>query len=193
MLGTHVPNCPQRHLMQAQKSRPDAQPCDRAQQPAQVVARRTANRVQRIAQHALEPATIQPVIRLQMPDRRLHRLAPLQPASLLLTQALVTAPVNDLHTRVVIRPRLCKTSTAVFTPNSKGLWRAISSSRLSTGCAMALSCTVVSTITRSNSSGFDGPDAHGRVDRGLEHLLQALLAHRCAAAITYGAVLQGLG
>jgi hypothetical protein len=30
---------------------------------------------------------------------------------------------------------------------------AISSNRLSTGCAMAFSCTVVSTITRSNSLG----------------------------------------
>jgi hypothetical protein len=34
------------------------------------------------------------------------------------------------------------------------LWRAISSRRLSTGCAMAFSCTVVSTITRSSSVGL---------------------------------------
>ena len=34
------------------------------------------------------------------------------------------------------------------------LWRASSSKRLSTGCAMAFSCTVESTITRSSSTGL---------------------------------------
>lgn len=32
---------------------------------------------------------------------RLHRLAPLQPAPLLLAQAFVAAPVNDLHAWIV--------------------------------------------------------------------------------------------
>ena len=52
--------------------------------------------MQRITQRALQPAPIHPVIGLQVPDGRLDRLAPAQPALLLRTQALVPASVNDL-------------------------------------------------------------------------------------------------
>ena len=50
---------------------------------------------------ALQPAPIQPVVGLRVPDGRLQRLAPLQPAPLLLAQALVAAPMDDLHAGVV--------------------------------------------------------------------------------------------
>ena len=62
------------------------------------------------------------------------------------------------------------------------LWRAISSSRLSTGWAMALDCTVESTITRSRSAGLDGLDLDGAVDGGLEQLLDAVLAEQAPEA-----------
>ena len=67
---------------------------------------------------------------------------------------------------------------AALTP----LCRAISSSRLSTGCAMALDCTVLSTITRSVSAGKDGLDLHRRLNRGLEHLFQPVLAQQAPKA-----------
>ena len=57
--------------------------------------------MQRVSERALEPATIKPMIGLQVPNGRLHRLAPLQPAPLLLAQALVPSPMNDLHAWVV--------------------------------------------------------------------------------------------
>ena len=64
-------------------------------------ARRTADRLQPFAQRTFEPTTIQPVVRLQLHDGRLHGLAPLQPPPLWLAQALVAAPMNDLHAQVV--------------------------------------------------------------------------------------------
>ena len=57
--------------------------------------------MQRIAQRTFEPAAIQSVIGLQMPDRRLNGLAQAQPALLLRAQALELAAMNDLRTGVV--------------------------------------------------------------------------------------------
>jgi hypothetical protein len=57
--------------------------------------------MQRIAQRALQPAAIHPVIRLQVSGRGLDGLTPTQPAILLRTQALVLAAVNDLLVAVV--------------------------------------------------------------------------------------------
>ena len=82
-------NCPQIHAG------------DRAYQSAHVAAGSAADRVQRIAQGALQPASIHPVIGLQVPTGRLERLAPTQPAFLLRTQALIPAAVNDLLVGIV--------------------------------------------------------------------------------------------
>ena len=77
-------------------SRATARSSQRRLQPA---AQRT--RTQRVSERALEPAAIKPMVGLQVPNGRLHRLAQLQPAPLLLAQALVPSPVNDLHAWVV--------------------------------------------------------------------------------------------
>jgi len=60
-------------LQQAQKNCPDAQTGDRAQQPAQVVARRATDG---IAERTLEPAAIHAVISLQVSNGRLDGLPP---------------------------------------------------------------------------------------------------------------------
>ena len=73
----------------------------RAQQPAQVVARGTANRVQRIAECGLQSAAVHPVVRLRVPDRRLDRLAPAQPARFAADSGACTCRVNDLLAGVV--------------------------------------------------------------------------------------------
>ena len=57
--------------------------------------------MQGVAQLALEPAAIRPVNRLEVTNRRLHRLSPLEPAALLPGQRLVLAPVDDLNIGVV--------------------------------------------------------------------------------------------
>ena len=54
------------------KNRSYAQPGNRPQQPAQVVARSTADRVQGITERALEPTAIHAVIQLQVADGGLH-------------------------------------------------------------------------------------------------------------------------
>ena len=72
-----------RRVQQVQKKWPQAQTGDRTQQPAQVVARGTADRLHRIAQRALQPAAVYPVIGLEVSDRRLDGLVPTQPALLL--------------------------------------------------------------------------------------------------------------
>ena len=90
-----------RRVQQVQKKWPQAQTGDRTQQPAQVVARGTADRLHRIAQRALQSAAVYPVIGLEVSDRRLDGLAPTQPALLLRTQALELASVDDLLVGVV--------------------------------------------------------------------------------------------
>ena len=57
--------------------------------------------MQRIAELPRKPAPVHAVIRLQMPNRRFHRLPPLEPAALLPGQRLVLAPVDDLDIGVV--------------------------------------------------------------------------------------------
>jgi hypothetical protein len=57
--------------------------------------------MQRIAQFALEPAAIHPVIRFEMTNRRFYRLSSLEPSALLLGQRLVLAAMDDLHLGIV--------------------------------------------------------------------------------------------
>ena len=57
--------------------------------------------MQRIAQLPLKPTAIHPVIRLEMANRRFHRLSSLEPSALLPGQRLVLAAMNDLHPRIV--------------------------------------------------------------------------------------------
>ncbi len=59
--------------------------------------RRAQHCVQRIAVRSLQPAPIHAVVVLQVSDGRLHRLASLQPAALLICQAFELAPVDDLN------------------------------------------------------------------------------------------------
>ena len=59
---------------------------DGTHQPADVVARRAAQRVQRVAQRTLEPTTLHPVIGFGVTDQRLDGLAALEPFALLLGQ-----------------------------------------------------------------------------------------------------------
>ncbi len=84
------------------KGGPDALAGDGTQQPAQVVAGRAADDVQRITQRALQPAAVQPVIGFHVSDRRLDRLAPAQPAFVSKAQALELATMDDLLAGVVI-------------------------------------------------------------------------------------------
>ena len=62
-------------LKQAQKKGAEAQPGHGAQQPAQVVTCRTADGVQRIADGAFKPASVQAVVGFQMPNGGLDGLA----------------------------------------------------------------------------------------------------------------------
>jgi hypothetical protein len=62
-------------LKQAQKNGADAQPGHGAQQPAQVVACRTADGVQGIADFAFEPASVQAMVGLQVANGGLDGLA----------------------------------------------------------------------------------------------------------------------
>ncbi len=89
--------CQQRdkHSKHGRKKAFQPQAHDRAQQPADVVARRTQHRVQRVPRGTLEPAAIHAVIVLQVPDRWLHRLAPLEPSALRIGQAFELAAVDD--------------------------------------------------------------------------------------------------
>src|SRR5512133_246001 len=57
--------------------------------------------MQCIAYLALEPAAIHPVIRLQMANGRLHSLPTLEPPTLLRSQRLVLAAMDDLHIGIV--------------------------------------------------------------------------------------------
>lgn len=88
---------------QRTKSRPDtnepaqAEPGDGPQQPADVVARRAAQRMQRIAHGALQPASVHAVVGLGVPDQRLDRLAPLEKLLFLVAQSIGcdSSPVVD--------------------------------------------------------------------------------------------------
>src|SRR5215831_7946821 len=82
---------------QAQRDWPDAQSGNRAQQPAQVEARRAQHRMQRIAGGTLEPAAPQSVILFDVADDRFDCLTALEPLALLLAQRLVLAAVNQFH------------------------------------------------------------------------------------------------
>lgn len=82
-------------------SQPDAQAGHGTQQPAQVVARRATEGVQRIAHGALEPAPVHPVIGLPGADGRRNGLAPTPPGVLPRVQALELAAVHDVLVGVV--------------------------------------------------------------------------------------------
>ena len=74
---------------------------DGPHQPADVVARRTADGVQRVAHSAFQPAAIHAVVTLGVADHRAGGLSALEPTPLQRGQSLVLAPVDDLHARVV--------------------------------------------------------------------------------------------
>ena len=69
-------------------------------QPAQVVAHRAAERVQRVAHAAFEPTAAHSVVGLEVPDGRLNGLAALEPFALVFAHCFVAPPVNDFNTRV---------------------------------------------------------------------------------------------
>ena len=73
------------------------------------------------------------------------------------------------------------------------LWRAISSSRLSTGWAMALDCTVLSTSPALEIGGAHGLDVDRAFDRGFEQLLQPVLAQEAPEARDLGRVARQAG
>ncbi len=85
-----------------QESHREAQTDHRPHQPAQVVARSAQHRMERIAQLAFQPASIHPMVRLQMSNGGFDRLSPFEPAPLLLCQRLVLAAMNDLHRRIIL-------------------------------------------------------------------------------------------
>jgi len=71
-------------------------------QPSQVVTRRREDRVQGISELAFQVATPHPVFRLQMANRRLHRLTSFQPAPVARCQAFPFSLVQ--HARVIQLP-----------------------------------------------------------------------------------------
>ena len=77
---------------------------DCPQQPADVVARSTAQSVQRIAERTLQPAPIHAVVGLGVSDQRLDGLTALEQSFLVIAERLVLAPMDDL--------RLCRDKPA---------------------------------------------------------------------------------
>ena len=77
--------------------RPQAQPDDGAQQPAQVVAGSTQHGVERIAGLPFEPATSHAVVVLHVADDRFNRLASFEPASLRAGQGFMFSAMNQLY------------------------------------------------------------------------------------------------
>ena len=77
---------PGQQRKQAQQKAPEPQTGDCPEQPTDVVPRSAQHRMQRIAGLPLQPAPVHPVVMLQMPDGRLHRLPSLEPAPLLVGQ-----------------------------------------------------------------------------------------------------------
>ena len=79
------------------KNQLEAQTDNRAQQPSDVVARRTGQRVQRVAQRQLKPAAVHAVVGLRMPDHRLDGLSALpNTLALILNQNKQDKPPSDL-------------------------------------------------------------------------------------------------
>ena len=70
---------------------------DCPQKSADLKARNTAKRMQRIAQRALQPAPFHSMIGIRVNDQQLDRLAPFDQVVLLVGKRLVLATVNDLH------------------------------------------------------------------------------------------------
>ena len=89
------------HRDEGAKKPAQAQTGDGPQQPADVVARRTAQRVQCIAYRPLQPTPVHPVIRLGVANQRLDGLASLEQSLFMIAERLVLASVDDLHARVV--------------------------------------------------------------------------------------------
>src|ERR1700710_1425522 len=78
------------------KYRRQTQANNRAQQPAQVIARRAQHRMQRIAALSFKPTTSHAMVLLQVANDRFDCLASLEPAPLWVGQRLVFATVNQL-------------------------------------------------------------------------------------------------
>ena len=99
----NAPSRPTTHTTSADKAkkRPQAEVDDGPQQPTDVVARRAAQRMQRITHRTLEPTPVHPIIGLRVTGQRLDGPAPLEQALVMIAERLMLAMMDDLHARVV--------------------------------------------------------------------------------------------
>lgn len=79
------------------KDGPQTQASNRAQQPAQVVARGAQHGMRRIAGLPFEPAATHTVVVLHMADDRFNRLSSFEPAALRASQCLVFSTMNQMY------------------------------------------------------------------------------------------------
>jgi hypothetical protein len=130
VIDEHKP-CPKAEQNRAQKKSGQAQPGHCPEQPAQVVAGRAEHGMQSITQLPTQPAAIHAVIRLQVPDGWLDRLAAPEPTPLLHAGIV---PIDAAKAQID-HDFLCFKAIPANLAACTTLLRAISSSRPSTGSA----------------------------------------------------------
>jgi len=99
--GCHQAANPHDYRRRGAKKARQAETGNGPQQPADVVARRAAQRMQRIAQRSLQQAPVHSVVSFGMADQRRNGLPALEQRPRVGAERLVLDAVDDLHTGVV--------------------------------------------------------------------------------------------